>query len=289
MLMRYGSRLAGRLNRNWYAVYVQTATEKPTAIDARTQRELSNNLALAQQLGATVFTYKGDDVVSTILQFAREYRVGHIVLGTPGELSLWKLLLGWRTVVDRLIKEARGVTIVVLDTRAVHVEETAKKFESQLVEPVPDSAKRSDRSPLLEQAPQVRIWEIPIEKEPAIQELIAACIPDDTELREQIRESVMKREEQGGTFIGEDIILPHTRFAGFDTPRVAIGLAKGGCKDEDSGRIAKLVILLISPEFPRETHVKWLGYISRMARDEQWQKKIDQAWTPQEVLDALRE
>ena len=34
-LLRYGSRLAGRLNRNWYAVYVQTPSEEPTTIDAR--------------------------------------------------------------------------------------------------------------------------------------------------------------------------------------------------------------------------------------------------------------
>ena len=37
-LLRYASRLAGRLNRNWYAVYVQTASESPTKIDAETQR-----------------------------------------------------------------------------------------------------------------------------------------------------------------------------------------------------------------------------------------------------------
>ena len=34
MLLRYASRLAGRLNRNWYAVYVQTPSEEATVIDA---------------------------------------------------------------------------------------------------------------------------------------------------------------------------------------------------------------------------------------------------------------
>ena len=32
-LLRYASRLAGRLNRNWYAVYVQTPSEEPTVIE----------------------------------------------------------------------------------------------------------------------------------------------------------------------------------------------------------------------------------------------------------------
>jgi two-component system sensor histidine kinase KdpD len=39
-LLRYASRFAGRLNRNWYAVYVQTRSESPTVIDAETQRIL---------------------------------------------------------------------------------------------------------------------------------------------------------------------------------------------------------------------------------------------------------
>lgn len=118
-LLRYASRLAGRLNRNWYAVYVQTTKERPTAIDASTQRILSNTLTLAQQLGATVFTYKGDDVVKTILQFAKEYRVGHIVIGTPAKVPFRRRLRGEVSIVERLVTEATGITIVVLDTKTI--------------------------------------------------------------------------------------------------------------------------------------------------------------------------
>ncbi|MGA9755721.1 MAG: histidine kinase [Desulfobaccales bacterium] len=115
-LLRYGSRLAGRLNRNWYAVYVQTSREEPTTIDATTQRQLSDTLTLAKQLGAQVFPYKGEDVVATILHFAREYRVGHIVIGKPGPLPAWRRWLGGKTIVEQLIHHAHGVTIVVVDT-----------------------------------------------------------------------------------------------------------------------------------------------------------------------------
>lgn len=120
-LLRYASRLAGRLNRNWYAVYVQTPSEEPTVIDAHTQRILSGTLTLAKQLGAMVFTYKGEDVADTILRFAREYRAGHIVIGSPGPLPLLKRLLGKKNVVERLIEKAGGITIVVLDTRQYQV------------------------------------------------------------------------------------------------------------------------------------------------------------------------
>lgn len=122
-LLRYASRLAGRLNRNWYAVYVQTHTERPVAIDATTQRVLSNTLTLAKQLGATVFTYRGDDVVQTILQFAREYRVGHVVIGKPGRrISFWRRCIGETSIVERLIQESSHLTIVVLDTSHLHIE-----------------------------------------------------------------------------------------------------------------------------------------------------------------------
>jgi two-component system, OmpR family, sensor histidine kinase KdpD len=115
-LLRYGSRLAGRLNRNWYAVYVQTPKEEPTAIDATTQRQISDTLTLAKRLGAQVFPYKGEDVAATILHFAREYRVGHIVIGKPGPLPAWRRWLGGKTLVEQLILRAHGVTIVVVDT-----------------------------------------------------------------------------------------------------------------------------------------------------------------------------
>jgi two-component system sensor histidine kinase KdpD len=117
-LLRYGSRLAGRLNRNWYAVYVQTPREAPTVITAAAQRYISETLTLANLLGAIVFTYKGEDVVDTILHFAREYRVGHIVIGRPGPLPLWKQLLGRKTLAERLILKAKDLTVVVVDAKA---------------------------------------------------------------------------------------------------------------------------------------------------------------------------
>ena len=107
-LLRYASRLAGKLNRNWYAVYVQTPSEEATVIDARTQRLLSDTLTLAKQLGAMVFTYKGEDIADTILRFAREYRVGHIVVGKSGRKPFWKRFGRNKTVVENLIRERPG-------------------------------------------------------------------------------------------------------------------------------------------------------------------------------------
>jgi two-component system, OmpR family, sensor histidine kinase KdpD len=116
-LLRYASRLAGKLNRNWYAVYVQTPSEEATVIDSRTQRLLSGVLTLAKELGAMVFTYKGEDIAGTILRFAREYQVGHIVTGSPARISFWNRIMGKKSIPEFLMEQARGVTIVVLDTK----------------------------------------------------------------------------------------------------------------------------------------------------------------------------
>ena len=86
------------------------------ALSRRSQRQISDTLTLAQQLGAQVFPYQGEDVAETILHFAREYRVGHIVIGKPGPLPDWKRWLGRKTIVEQLILKAHGVTIVVVDT-----------------------------------------------------------------------------------------------------------------------------------------------------------------------------
>jgi two-component system sensor histidine kinase KdpD len=119
-LLRYASRLAGKLNRSWYALYVQTSSEDPARLDADIRRRLSDTLALAHQLGAMVFTFKGEDVADTILRFAREYRVGHVVVGKPGELPLWQRLLGRRTPVERVIAGGDHLAIVVVDEAGVH-------------------------------------------------------------------------------------------------------------------------------------------------------------------------
>lgn len=118
-LLRYASRLAGKLNRNWYALYVQTRKETPDVIDASTQRALADTLNLANSLGAKVFTYKGEDIATTILRFAQDYRVGHIVIGTPGrKMPFMKRLKGQRSIVEKLMLDGDNITVVVPDTKA---------------------------------------------------------------------------------------------------------------------------------------------------------------------------
>ena len=108
MLLRYASRFAGRLSRSWYAVYVQTSKEGAALVDSATQRLISNTLTMAKQLGGVVFTYKGEDVADTILRFAKEYRVGHIIVGAPAKRPLWKRLTGDKSLSSPARRQGEG-------------------------------------------------------------------------------------------------------------------------------------------------------------------------------------
>jgi two-component system sensor histidine kinase KdpD len=292
-LLRYASRLAGRLNRNWYAVYVQTSKEHPTLIDGSTQRMLSNTLSIAQQLGATVFTYKGDDIVKTILQFAREYRVGHIVIGSPGSrLSFWKRLKGEAGIVDRLVTMASGITVVVLDTKSIPdrltndgIPEAAGKKHS------PGKAKK-DRSveiASLFSGTGILVWEEPIQKMEAIRKLLDVCCDESSMHKESLWASLLDREKQGETFVGEDVAIPHARIKELHQPIVALGIGKAGIQDAETGRCVRIMFLLLSPGDLPEIHVKMLGIINRMACDYQWRKQVFSANTSPDVQMIINE
>jgi two-component system sensor histidine kinase KdpD len=111
-LVRRSSRLAGRLNTDWFVVWVETPEEAPTRIDAEAQRHLHANIELARELGAEVVKLKGEDPVETMLEFARSHAVGHIVIGRSQQ-PWWRQLLG-RSVPLRMVKEAAGFDVHII-------------------------------------------------------------------------------------------------------------------------------------------------------------------------------
>ena len=288
-ILRYASRIAGRLNRNWYAVYVQTLSDSPTTIDARVQRMLSNTLALAQQLGATVFTYKGDDVVKTILQFAREYRVGHIIIGNSGrKLSFWQRILGRQTIVERLIGECRGISVIVLDTR----EEDAKKrrkVSAPNLNNLLSGIKPQDawKEPI--RNAKVVLWESIIEMEEAFRELLHECCIADPDIDEtSALRALLEREKQGGTFIGEEIAIPHARLENLKKPVIAIGINKIGIYDKESSNTARIMFLMLSPLSDPNSHIRLLGLISTLVSEIQWRNMILQASHKNEITALIK-
>jgi two-component system sensor histidine kinase KdpD len=112
-LLRKTARLADRLNAPWYAVYIQTPAEDLTRIDAATQRMLSKNLELAQQLGGIPMTFRGKDVASTISAFALEYGIKVIVVGKSRQPWHSRFVSG--SILERLLRSSDGLDVMIVD------------------------------------------------------------------------------------------------------------------------------------------------------------------------------
>jgi len=289
-LLRFASRLAGRLNRNWYAVYVQTPSEHPTVIDATTQRLLAETLTLANQLGATVFTFKGDDVVDTILRFAREYRVGHIVVGRSRPPTGWRRWIGQRGTCAELVDKAEKFTVVVVDAEnpetssSVFVDDATEHESPTLVTAAAGAGPAGGLSAMLSQR-RVRIFDWPTAKEDLLRTLVD-CIAVDRPQLDQAKAlaQLHEREAQGSTFLNEGIALPHARVDGIATAEMAIALTQGGVSDVPTDRPIEVVFLLLTPHGNAQEHLQWIGAAARLFRDPSLRKRLALAGSPADVL-----
>ena len=297
-LLRYTSRLAGRLNRNWYAVYVRTPSEEPTVIDTETQRIISGTLTLAKQLGAIVFTYNGEDVVRTLLQFAREYRVGHVVLGSPRRKSFRQRLCGRAGVVERLLDGAKGITVTVLDTREQDRPrsrpprpETLLEGESEETQtPVRAEPAAHPTLPDLLSSDRIVLWNEPVSKLAALTRLAEAAGPYvGASGSRGLLEATLEREKLGSTFLNEGVALPHARMADLGRSVVTLGLTRQGVSDEPGETPIEMVFLIASPSSAPDEQIKILALTSRAAQSRRLRDHLRLCETPDEVMKAFAE
>ena len=299
-LLRYGSRLAGKFNRNWYAVYVQTPSEEATAVDAQVQRHLSDTLTLAKKLGAMIFTYKGDDVAETLLQFAAEYRVGHIVVGKTRPKPFWTRIGRSAPVGERLIKMARGITIIVLDTSealppSVRPREEIPEEEPDLQpgaaggtgRPASRPPERRALSRMLTPG-RIVIWNEPVEKTGVLRELASRIGPEaGHETVDDLLEAIDGREAQGSTFLNEGVAFPHVRVEGLGGPFMALGLTRAGVSDVATDKPVEIVFLILTPAETPDVQVHLLGLASRAAQNRYLMQVLRSVSTPDEALRAI--
>jgi two-component system sensor histidine kinase KdpD len=111
-LLRTGSRIAGRLASDWYAVYVETPGEEPGRIRPEDRAALSDNIRFAKELGAEVIRLKARRVADALIDFARREGVTHVIFGQSAR-SRWDILLHG-SVINRFLREARDATVQVV-------------------------------------------------------------------------------------------------------------------------------------------------------------------------------
>jgi two-component system sensor histidine kinase KdpD len=293
-LLRYASRLAGRLNRNWYAVYVQTPAEEPTVVEASTQQIISSTLTLAKQLGAMVFTYKGEDIVNTLLQFAKEYRVGHIVVGSPGgPVSFWKKLRGQTGIVESLIRRATGTTVTVLDTRREEFRELRavdEREEAPISYQPGSEAKEQLSLARLISPDRIIIWEKAVIKEEVLKRLVETIGQEGGGYDSvKLLNAVLERERQGSTFSNEGAAFPHARIDGLPTSIASLGLTREGISDEQTDKPIELVFLILSPAQNQDEQLKILALTSRAAQSRHFLRSLQRSQSPEAAMEVIRQ
>ena len=111
-VLRTGARIAGRLGAHWYAVYVETPREAPARISATNRTQLASNIALAEQLGATVVLVKALRPSDGLIAFAQREGITHVIFGQTAR-SRWELLTKGSTL-NRFLQEVKDAAVQVV-------------------------------------------------------------------------------------------------------------------------------------------------------------------------------
>ncbi len=111
-LLRVGSRIAGRLNSNWYAVYVTKPNDDKGHGDPEAFHRLEDYERMARDLGAKVVILKDSNVSDALIHFTQQENISHVVFGQSARSRLDILLRG--SVLNRFLAEVRDMTVQVV-------------------------------------------------------------------------------------------------------------------------------------------------------------------------------
>jgi len=123
-LLRVGSRIAGRLASDWYAVYVESPREEPGRIDPKDYNRLMENLRFAEGLGAQFVKLKSSRISDALIDFARREGITHVIFGQSARSRLDIVLRG--SVINRFLNEVRDASVHVVplgDDRMANMDE----------------------------------------------------------------------------------------------------------------------------------------------------------------------
>jgi two-component system sensor histidine kinase KdpD len=111
-LLRVGARIAGRLNSNWYAVYVTKPNDDKGHGDPEAFQRLEDYERMARDLGAKVVNLTDRNVSDALIHYAQQENISHVVFGQSAR-SRWDILLRG-SVLNRFLSEVRDVTVQVV-------------------------------------------------------------------------------------------------------------------------------------------------------------------------------
>ena len=112
-LIRWTRRIAATMEAPWIAVYVQAS--RP--LSGTAEKRLKKNIALAQELGATLVTTADDDIARALIRAAHQNNATQIVIGKSMTNPILDLVHGG-SLVNKLIRESGAIDIYVVQSDA---------------------------------------------------------------------------------------------------------------------------------------------------------------------------
>jgi mannitol/fructose-specific phosphotransferase system IIA component (Ntr-type) len=216
-----------------------------------------------------------------------------MVIGSPTPRSLWKTLRRKTGIVDRLIQEAEGVTITVLDTREEDLPKAQLALEREEMPAPPSSVSETAARlslPQLLSSERIVIWNEPVTKETVLGRLVERIgLVDRNRDPAELLNVILEREEQGSTFFNEGAAFPHVRVDGLANSIVSLGLTWQGVSDEPTEKPVELVFLILSPAENPDEQIKILALASRASLDRHLRQNLQSCRTPEEVMAAIRD
>ena len=103
--------------------------------------------------------------------------------------------------------------------------------------------------------------------------------------KEEYRNVVMKREEEGTTGIGEGIAIPHGKSDAVSKPGLSAMVVPNGVEFHSlDGQPAKLLFLIAAPNSKDNIHLEVLSRLSTLLMDTEFRAALMNAKTPKEFL-----
>jgi two-component system sensor histidine kinase KdpD len=271
-LIRYGSRMSGRMNAKWYVVYVEQIGSKPP----RT-KILEENFRLAKLLGAQVIHLRGKKVSDTLIKFARDEGITQIIVGATHR-SWWEKFTSG-SVVGGILKEVGEIAVHVFPLKS---DEEEKKAVPSIALHLTDYIRPEHILANIESVHSV---------EQTISLLIDHLImtyPDLNQFRDEIKELVITRERLMSTFLESGIAIPHA--AGFEQINdiiAVMALTPKGVSSLGKDQKAYIVLLFLSPEVGKSNHLKFLASIASVFLDQTTVREISGSRSAQDAYEAI--
>lgn len=109
-VIRATLRMAAQLRAAWVAAYVETPQHTSRSPAARAR--LTQNLRLAESLGAEMVTLTGDRLAEVLGAYASRNRITRIILGKPTHTRWHDLVFG--SLVDEIIRASGNIDVYVI-------------------------------------------------------------------------------------------------------------------------------------------------------------------------------